>query len=318
VQVGIDNYGVIENGGRWVAGGGHPQGRKWPIIFAGYMLNDANMLHVGDLSQPPATLALFGEDFQIFYVTQTDINLNHSYYGTKLGDYIQAQLGLPEWGSIHWLMPAGDDATWNGDGYRQCCTANSYVGYLLAALVLGLKDAWHWNAIFDYMDRYWDITTYYAAISGQDWCLSWSGFQKTMWNTYRSQYGCTWVLDTPHDTLSNGHLDCSQCVNNCPQGIANHQPSGSVQPLQVALAPNPMTDQINFTVPVCTRTGEMQLTILNESGNVVCRQNTMSFSGQNQLVWDGKDLKGSKVKPGIYLYVLNIGGHKTAGKIIHM
>jgi hypothetical protein len=45
VQLGIDLYGVIQDGGteNWVNNGGHANGRKWPILFAGLVLGDPNM-----------------------------------------------------------------------------------------------------------------------------------------------------------------------------------------------------------------------------------------------------------------------------------
>jgi hypothetical protein len=46
IQLGIDNYGVVKSGGGWGSDGGHFNGRKWPIVFAGGMLNNAGMTFV--------------------------------------------------------------------------------------------------------------------------------------------------------------------------------------------------------------------------------------------------------------------------------
>ncbi|OAD23233.1 conserved hypothetical protein, secreted, partial [Candidatus Thiomargarita nelsonii] len=45
VQLGIDLFGIIKDGGKdnWVPNGGITHGRKWPIMFAGFMLDDAEM-----------------------------------------------------------------------------------------------------------------------------------------------------------------------------------------------------------------------------------------------------------------------------------
>lgn len=43
VQYGIDNYGIFNSDGFWPHNGGHQMGRKWPILFAGMMLNDEAM-----------------------------------------------------------------------------------------------------------------------------------------------------------------------------------------------------------------------------------------------------------------------------------
>ena len=49
VQLGIDLYGVLINGGasNWSPDGGQAGGRKWPILFAGLLLNDSAMRDVG-------------------------------------------------------------------------------------------------------------------------------------------------------------------------------------------------------------------------------------------------------------------------------
>jgi hypothetical protein len=96
VQLGIDLYGIVQDGGKdnWKDAGGHTQGRKLPILFAGLVLNDANMKAIGDKSgdylysgvygsgNPPPDYIHFNEDDQTFYVTDADIysspyELNH-------------------------------------------------------------------------------------------------------------------------------------------------------------------------------------------------------------------------------------------------
>lgn len=48
----------------WPANGGHSNGRKWPILFAGIMFDHSGMKEVD---------AAFGEDQQTFYVGDSDI-----------------------------------------------------------------------------------------------------------------------------------------------------------------------------------------------------------------------------------------------------
>ncbi|MCG3136287.1 MAG: hypothetical protein HJJLKODD_00113 [Phycisphaerae bacterium] len=69
VQNGIDHFGILQNGGAWYADGGHMSGRKFPILFAGLMLNDASMLAIGSNYTPDH----FGEDGQTWYVGVNDI-----------------------------------------------------------------------------------------------------------------------------------------------------------------------------------------------------------------------------------------------------
>lgn len=94
VQYGIDLYGVVHEGGitNFVNAGGHNQGRKLPILYAGFLLNDASMKAVGDKSgeylysgsygpeSPPADYIHFGEDDQIFYIDTPDTQHTYDQY----------------------------------------------------------------------------------------------------------------------------------------------------------------------------------------------------------------------------------------------
>jgi hypothetical protein len=79
IQVGIDTYGVIANGGGWGhIGGGIGQGRKLPILFAGIALDYAPYKNIGTThgfnAKPELNHAYFQEDAQKFYITQDDID----------------------------------------------------------------------------------------------------------------------------------------------------------------------------------------------------------------------------------------------------
>jgi hypothetical protein len=148
VQWGIDLRGLVDTGsggnGHWTANGGHAQGRKWPILFAGLMLGDTAMM---DLSA-----ASFGEDEQT---------------------YIDAN-GQPEW----MIRLGREDPSW-GAAYRQCCTANSWHGMLLAAMLMGAKKRWNHPALFAYQDRY------VATEKGDAWVQAWHPWPLAMWHKYR-------------------------------------------------------------------------------------------------------------------------------------
>ena len=59
VQRGMDMYGVVsewyENRDQrsfpWPSDGGHHAGRKWPILFAGALLDNEQMIHVEQRAQ---------------------------------------------------------------------------------------------------------------------------------------------------------------------------------------------------------------------------------------------------------------------------
>jgi hypothetical protein len=169
--VGIDFHGIVEDGGEsnWPPAGGHTQGRKWPILFAGVMLDDPDMANIGQRDD-----VHFGEDGQTFYVTQQDVDRGVG--------YTQEHLGMPDWGIRHSTRPGQDDPSWNSP-YRQCCTANSWGGHVLSARIMGLQEAWNHDALFDYTDRFVEKQP------PQNWQRFWNRpFSETMWDTYRPHH----------------------------------------------------------------------------------------------------------------------------------
>ena len=171
VQIGIDFHGIVEDGGaeNWIPNGGHAQGRKWPILFAGTMLDDSGMANIGQRDD-----VYFGEDAQTFYVTQDDVDRGVGYTADDIG--------LPEWGIRHATDPSHDDADWDVS-YRRCCTANSWGGHVLSARIMGLKEAWNHDPLFDYTDRYLDIE------EPDTWHRFWDRpFTENMWDAYRHRH----------------------------------------------------------------------------------------------------------------------------------
>ncbi|MFY9342058.1 MAG: hypothetical protein WAT39_06200 [Planctomycetota bacterium] len=182
VQIGIDFFGNVADGCWWEGVGGHGSGRKWPILFAGALLGDAAMLDVGHAYPSErylsgAYVTHFGEDCQTFYVQTTGSNqINWGY-----GGYTTADLGVPEFGFSHVHWPSSDNASWTGDSYRRCCTANAWLGAVLGARMMGLVDEWDHQALFDYTDRY-------AQIEPVGWTRSWLPWTGRMWDLYRAQF----------------------------------------------------------------------------------------------------------------------------------
>ncbi len=85
VQYGIDLHGAARTGTRWRANGGHGPGRKLPILFAGLVLDDENMLAIG--ADYPASGDTFAEDAQTWFVDATDVGrvLKCTYSGGARG-----------------------------------------------------------------------------------------------------------------------------------------------------------------------------------------------------------------------------------------
>lgn len=184
-QMGIDNHRHMQLGAVWGVNG-HCNGRKFPILFAGKVLGDAEMLAAGVTYAPTVTVpggpgrVPFSEDGQTFYVAETSpgvFNWGH-------GGYTAADVGLPEWGNFHLQQPASDYRTWapSGNDYRRCCSANGWSGVTLAMLAMGLRSAWSQPAYFDYMDRFMQTE---GGPGSTVWTRAWEPWQARMWDMHR-------------------------------------------------------------------------------------------------------------------------------------
>jgi hypothetical protein len=172
-QLGIDLYGIVASGGHFAADGGSGGGRKFPVLLAGTLLQDPAMLQLARERK-----LAFAEDAQTFYVAETApgvVNQGQGGYGVE-------DLGLAEWGNRHADDARLDQKPWTADPYRRCCTANAWLGFVLAARIMGLREAWDHPALFDYVDRYAQIEAKGA------WTRSWSPFVERMWDRHRSSY----------------------------------------------------------------------------------------------------------------------------------
>ncbi|MBK8095778.1 MAG: hypothetical protein IPK26_01640 [Planctomycetes bacterium] len=172
-QLGIDLAAIVAAGGRFAPDGGSGSGRKFPIMLAGTVLRDPTLLALA-----AARKFDFGEDAQTFYVEETAPGV----FNQGHGGYTAADKGLAEWGNSHADSPANDNRSWGADTYRRCCTANAWHGFVLAARIMGLRDAWGHDPLFDYVDRYM------ATETAGTWTRSWSRFPELMWDRWRAKF----------------------------------------------------------------------------------------------------------------------------------
>jgi hypothetical protein len=199
IQVGIDNYGVVQDGGQgnWCV----ETGRKFPILFAGIILNNPDMKNIGARSgdyaytypygpdNPPPDLVEFEEDEETYYVSQMDVEMTHSPQwrpdsrDAEKIPYEKEDIGLPEWGKVRFYDRTAINKYW-ATTYRQVI-GHAYSGIVLAMHIMGVKDLWNHDALFDYKDRY--------KIVELDWTET-SRFVKSMWDVYRKNYGPLWTM----------------------------------------------------------------------------------------------------------------------------
>jgi hypothetical protein len=243
-QLGIDNYRNMEMGndlprGNWYPLEGQQMGRKLPIVFAGLVLDDNDMLNIGkwENNNPNGGLnPVFQEDLNIFRVTEADVGRHVSGVNTGCSsgtctvacapEYTLDQVGLPEWGSRHYGPYANlcnDNADWAA-AYRSISIAGM-LGTALAVNLMGIKENWDNNLFFDYYDRAIDMERslgYFITDPRLSGSQSTSQFTFDIWIRYRNSTGCIWTSVNPSTRLSqydcdgdeNYDVDCSS-INSC-------------------------------------------------------------------------------------------------------
>lgn len=143
VQLGIDNYGVIQAGGGWGSDGGHFNGRKFPIVFAGAMLGDAAMLSPGVEIGNEDAMTYLGENGEALWGRDCD----HCYFENGCDYSGDCQNGAKDCRDPAHLVDGCED-------YRNCCTSVTWVGEALAVRAMGLESAWGHDPWLDYVDRW--------------------------------------------------------------------------------------------------------------------------------------------------------------------
>jgi hypothetical protein len=207
VQLGIDLAGIADVGGGWPNDGGHGAGRKWPVLFAGLMLDDDHMKSVGQWNTD------FQEDMDTFYIAQEHVDITQSSSWApdkrdipvgKVMKYETSDIGLPEWGIRHGTEPNRDNKHWSAK-YRDN-NNRQYPGWVLAALLMGQREAWNHEPLFDYTDRAVAVgpQQYPAGHNLHNDYRYGNIFTKGMWEAYRKSCGPVWTPDDPTDFYSPG------------------------------------------------------------------------------------------------------------------
>lgn len=186
VQYGIDVYGAGKAGARWSCDGGHNQGRKMPLLLAGTMLGDNNLLAMADTENGKR----FQEDMSTWYVTKSDIGRTlYTKDGRPRVKYIQDDVGIAEWGEKHQIDPSRDGRNW--DAYYRTVTGSCTLGHVLTARLMGLEKQWNWAATFDYYDRFWNNEK--GNVSNAQNSIQ--PFVANMWKAYRGAKGGDYTPD---------------------------------------------------------------------------------------------------------------------------
>ena len=176
-QYGIDLYGAAVSGAYWKANGGHNLGRKSVLLLTAIVLDDAAMLAYADAAQH----FIFQEDGQTWYVVEADVGRTlYTGDGRPREEYIEADVGLAEWGEKHNHTPTRDGR--NFDAYYRDICSTQFVGHRLAmGLTAGAKAAWNWPAFFEYADRF---VPWYDANDGDSGSNVIPAWHRAMWDAY--------------------------------------------------------------------------------------------------------------------------------------
>jgi hypothetical protein len=213
VQVGIDLWGIVRAGGTWPAHGGLYSGRKWPIVFAGLMLDDADLqspqkrypkVHFAEDDQTALCPYPYrGKTYQHGWTGAKVIFTGHSLAGTggNRGKWEDGWGTLDVFPPSQWPVkrPGGLPAS---EGYRRANTSAAWIGQALAARMMHVEKVWDHDAFFAYVDRWMceDDTPFveeikkagYKDLTGvklgqfgrQGFC--WDKLTAEMWRKYRN------------------------------------------------------------------------------------------------------------------------------------
>ena len=166
IQCGLDIASFVRHGGVFYADGGHKVGRKFPMLLTGLALKDTEIIAMaGDMTTPR-----FAEDQNTFTVQQSDVGREVS--GGIGAQYIQADVGLPDWGVKHFHTPNYDDRRWEGGVPYRFVTWPAMIGSVLAADLMDQRKAWNHEPTFLYTERF------AGAGIGND-------FEGQMWRRYK-------------------------------------------------------------------------------------------------------------------------------------
>jgi hypothetical protein len=175
VQMSIDLLSMAESGVRWSADGGHGNGRKLPILFGGYLLEE-------DRFYKAANQPVFSEDQQVYFSK----NANMALYGRRCvdADYWMQQRqdkGPADCGDPYGFIDGGGRDI--GGGYQFCCTAMPWKYTALTVRLLGLESKWNNDTFLQYVDRWVN----HGAWASPDPCAGYNGNPAG----HGSQYGPT-------------------------------------------------------------------------------------------------------------------------------
>ncbi|UCD07012.1 MAG: hypothetical protein JSW41_04225, partial [Candidatus Aenigmatarchaeota archaeon] len=204
LQLGIDIYPIAlqnDNEG-WRAHGGGNNGRKWPILFAGIMLDNTGM------QNPPETVNFAGRLGPVRRFAEDGF----TFYGTATVNYTS---GKPLWGAdcpSENVCEGGSKDCRDTNGTIDGCayiggTAPGWPGQALAAHLMNATEIWNWPPFFDYVDRWTYEGNPSPSLTSPRWTWG-SEFIQGVWPVYRGPAYPDGTCDPGEDSV-NHPIDCA-------------------------------------------------------------------------------------------------------------
>lgn len=211
LQYGIDLQGVVDEGFEgWYMDGGQGPGRKFPILFAGHILNDSTMKDIVNSTTyfyDSASGPVFGEDQTTIYMYQAEAER----YGTDpitdpypedneerddpdayyteadwtYNDNASGNIGLPEYSKSYASVWQGRWISRTIDASYRINHAGFFDSFILSVFAMGLTDEWNHMALFEYADRWYAWGDSEGIPSYQ---IHWDSFAEEMWDEHRAKY----------------------------------------------------------------------------------------------------------------------------------
>lgn len=176
LQMAVDLQSMAINGAAWMPDGGHSNGRKLPLMFAGWYLDEPSF-------QAAINASKFSEDLQVYYSPRANAALFGRDCGTDPYRYWSTTIkgsGTRDCRDPYGQIDGGGKEI--GAAYQFCCTAKPWKYTALVIKALGLQMQWNYPPFFQYVDRY--VKAGVKALP--DTCAAYDGVASNYSKTYGS------------------------------------------------------------------------------------------------------------------------------------
>jgi hypothetical protein len=325
VQGGIDRYHLMLDGHRWNEGQGYNPDMKEPIYFMAAMFQDPAIIQ--SIQSLPQAWTEAAELYR--GVNGTVLFGDTEYYGDPEQKY-WGNIAASGAGNHEYRDPYGlIDGSFPPDPYQDCCLSQPWKGQALAVqLMPGLKSVFNFTMLLEYADRWVTLGLWMKP----DTCAPYDGSMSNYGVTFgpNGHSGCiqgSGRFPAKHGTDTDGGGYGSTMVNEMWAAYRNTvgiQPPAMTekympQDASLKINDNPLVAAVRENAVITfslMRTQKVTVSLYSSSGQVVrSLADGLLTAGPQQVMWDGKDRAGQKIKSGIYYVVLETDGKREIKRI---